>query len=85
MYWADSIGARRIHAKLSEWEVKYGQFFKPCTYLSERADGGVPLVITMTGHTVYRDILSNSSFYCDICSCRCVIKNQMNFLCRVDK
>uniref|UniRef100_A0ACD5TWF9 Uncharacterized protein n=1 Tax=Avena sativa TaxID=4498 RepID=A0ACD5TWF9_AVESA len=43
MYWADSIGARRIHAKLLEWEVKYGQFFKPCTYLAERAAGGVPL------------------------------------------
>ena len=52
MYWADSIGARHIHAKLSESEVKYGQFFKPCTYLTERAAGGVPLVRRMTGHTV---------------------------------
>ncbi|XP_047042556.1 glyoxysomal fatty acid beta-oxidation multifunctional protein MFP-a-like [Lolium rigidum] len=43
MYWADSIGARRIHTKLSEWEVKYGQFFKPCKYLAKRAAGGVPL------------------------------------------
>uniref|UniRef100_A0A0D9WCZ8 Uncharacterized protein n=1 Tax=Leersia perrieri TaxID=77586 RepID=A0A0D9WCZ8_9ORYZ len=43
MYWADSIGAKRIHAKLSEWERKYGQFFKPCSYLSERAEEGVPL------------------------------------------
>jgi hypothetical protein len=52
MYWADSIGARRIDAKLSEWEMKYGQFFKSCTYLAERAAGGVPLVRKMTGHSV---------------------------------
>ena len=52
MYWADSIGARRIHTKLLEWEVKYGQFFKPCMHLAERAAGGVPLVRTMAGHTV---------------------------------
>jgi hypothetical protein len=52
MYWADSIGARHIHAKLSEWEMKYGQFFKPCTYLAERAAGGVPLVRKMTGDSV---------------------------------
>jgi enoyl-CoA hydratase/3-hydroxyacyl-CoA dehydrogenase len=51
MYWADSIGARRIHTKLSEWEVKYGQFFKPCKYLAKRAAGGVPLVRRMTWHT----------------------------------
>ncbi|KAF0926478.1 hypothetical protein E2562_025319 [Oryza meyeriana var. granulata] len=43
MYWADSIGAKRIHAKLSEWEMKYVQFFKPCSCLSERAAEGVPL------------------------------------------
>ncbi|KAL6897958.1 hypothetical protein ACP4OV_006917 [Aristida adscensionis] len=43
MYWAGSIGATRIHTKLSEWEVKYGQFFRPCSYLSERAASGLPL------------------------------------------
>lgn len=43
MYWADSIGAKRIHAKLSEWATKYGQFFRPCSYLTERAAAGVPL------------------------------------------
>jgi hypothetical protein len=49
MYWADSIGAERIHAKLSEWERKLGQFFRPCSYLSERAAAGVPLVRTVSG------------------------------------
>uniref|UniRef100_A0A0E0KYM9 Uncharacterized protein n=1 Tax=Oryza punctata TaxID=4537 RepID=A0A0E0KYM9_ORYPU len=43
MYWADSIGTKRIHTRLSEWEMKYGQFFRPCSYLSERAAEGVPL------------------------------------------
>uniref|UniRef100_K3YDX5 3-hydroxyacyl-CoA dehydrogenase n=1 Tax=Setaria italica TaxID=4555 RepID=K3YDX5_SETIT len=43
MYWADSTGAKRIHAKLSEWEKKYGHFSRPCSYLPERAAGGVPL------------------------------------------
>ncbi|CAL4895620.1 unnamed protein product [Urochloa decumbens] len=43
MYWADSIDAKRVHAMLSEWEKKYGQFFRPCSYLSERAAAGVPL------------------------------------------
>nr|CAB3460280.1 unnamed protein product [Digitaria exilis] len=49
MYWADSIGAKRIHVKLSEWEKNYGQFFRPCSYLSERAAGVVTLVRTMAG------------------------------------
>jgi hypothetical protein len=49
MYWADSIGAERIHAKLSEWERKLGQFFRPCSYLSERAAAGVHLVRTVSG------------------------------------
>ncbi|EMS65926.1 Glyoxysomal fatty acid beta-oxidation multifunctional protein MFP-a [Triticum urartu] len=43
MHWADSIGARRICTMLSEWEMKYGQFFKPCSHLLERAAEGLPL------------------------------------------
>lgn len=46
VYWADSIGAKRIHARLSEWEMKHGQLFRPCSYLSERAAEGVPLSST---------------------------------------
>ncbi|KAF8725930.1 hypothetical protein HU200_020502 [Digitaria exilis] len=41
--YANSIGAKRIHVKLSEWEKNYGQFFRPCSYLSERAAGVVTL------------------------------------------
>ncbi|OEL15446.1 Glyoxysomal fatty acid beta-oxidation multifunctional protein MFP-a [Dichanthelium oligosanthes] len=44
MYWADSIGAKYIHGKLEEWTKRYGGFFKPCSYLAERAAKGIPLV-----------------------------------------
>ena len=44
MYWADSIGAKYIHGKLEEWTNRYGGFFKPCSYLADRAAKGIPLV-----------------------------------------
>ncbi|TVU20971.1 hypothetical protein EJB05_30578 [Eragrostis curvula] len=44
MFWADSIGAKYIHDKLEEWTKRYGGFFKPCSYLAERAAKGIPLV-----------------------------------------
>ncbi|KAF0920594.1 hypothetical protein E2562_035738 [Oryza meyeriana var. granulata] len=43
MFWADSIGAKYIHGKLEEWAKRYGNFFKPCSYLAERAAKGIPL------------------------------------------
>nr|CAB3473099.1 unnamed protein product [Digitaria exilis] len=43
MYWADSMGAKYIHGKLEEWTKRYGGFFKPCSYLAERAAKGIPL------------------------------------------
>lgn len=48
MHWADSIGARHICTMLSEWEMKYGQFFKPCSHLLERAAGDLPLSASAT-------------------------------------
>uniref|UniRef100_A0A0E0DM90 Uncharacterized protein n=1 Tax=Oryza meridionalis TaxID=40149 RepID=A0A0E0DM90_9ORYZ len=54
MYWADSIGAKRIHARLSEWEMKHGQLFRPCSYLSERAAEGVPLSSTAKNNSKAR-------------------------------
>uniref|UniRef100_A0A452Y140 3-hydroxyacyl-CoA dehydrogenase n=1 Tax=Aegilops tauschii subsp. strangulata TaxID=200361 RepID=A0A452Y140_AEGTS len=48
MHWADSIGARRICTMLSEWEMEYGQFFKPCSHLLERAAEGLPLSASAT-------------------------------------
>jgi enoyl-CoA hydratase/3-hydroxyacyl-CoA dehydrogenase len=44
MFWADSIGAKYINAKLEEWTKQYGSFFKPCSYLAQRAAKGIPLV-----------------------------------------
>ena len=44
MYWADSISAKYIHGKLEEWTNRYGGFFKPCSYLADRAAKGIPLV-----------------------------------------
>ncbi|KAK1293873.1 hypothetical protein QJS10_CPA16g01554 [Acorus calamus] len=43
MFWADSIGARYICSRLEEWSKVYGDFFKPCAYLADRASKGVSL------------------------------------------
>ncbi|KAF8094641.1 hypothetical protein N665_0358s0023 [Sinapis alba] len=43
MFWADSIGSKYIHSKLHEWSKTYGDFFKPCSFLSERGSKGAPL------------------------------------------
>lgn len=44
MFWADSIGSKYIYSKLEKWSNLYGEFFKPCAYLAERAAKGSPLV-----------------------------------------
>lgn len=44
MFWADSLGSKYIYSRLEEWSNSYGQFFKPCAYLAERASKGAPLV-----------------------------------------
>ncbi|OAY81349.1 Glyoxysomal fatty acid beta-oxidation multifunctional protein MFP-a [Ananas comosus] len=43
MFWADSLGVKYIYSKLEEWSNRYGDFFKPCSYLAERAGKGIPL------------------------------------------
>ncbi|XP_059275235.1 peroxisomal fatty acid beta-oxidation multifunctional protein AIM1-like isoform X4 [Lycium ferocissimum] len=43
MYWADSIGAEYIYARLKSWSEAYGHFFKPSQFLEERATKGIPL------------------------------------------
>ncbi|KAG6664261.1 glyoxysomal fatty acid beta-oxidation multifunctional protein MFP-a-like isoform X1 [Carya illinoinensis] len=43
MFWADSLGSKYIYSKLEEWSKIYGEFFKPCAYLAERAAKGTPL------------------------------------------
>jgi enoyl-CoA hydratase/3-hydroxyacyl-CoA dehydrogenase len=46
IHWADHMGARRIVARLQEWERAFPEaagFFKPCDYLLSCAEAGVPL------------------------------------------
>ncbi|GAB4851301.1 Peroxisomal fatty acid beta-oxidation multifunctional protein mfp2 [Ancistrocladus abbreviatus] len=43
MFWADSFGSKYIYSRLAELSKLYGEFFKPCNYMAERAARGVPL------------------------------------------
>ncbi|XP_062175586.1 peroxisomal fatty acid beta-oxidation multifunctional protein MFP2 [Alnus glutinosa] len=43
MFWADTLGSKYIYSRLEEWSKMYGEFFKPCAYLAERAAKGAPL------------------------------------------
>ncbi|KAB1213967.1 Glyoxysomal fatty acid beta-oxidation multifunctional protein MFP-a [Morella rubra] len=43
LFWADSLGSKYICSRLEEWSKMYGEFFKPCAYLAERAAMGAPL------------------------------------------
>ncbi|KAD6453406.1 hypothetical protein E3N88_08111 [Mikania micrantha] len=43
MFWGDSIGSKYIYERLNEWSNMYGEFFKPCDYLAQRAAIGAPL------------------------------------------
>uniref|UniRef100_A0A5B7B8V9 Putative glyoxysomal fatty acid beta-oxidation multifunctional protein MFP-a n=1 Tax=Davidia involucrata TaxID=16924 RepID=A0A5B7B8V9_DAVIN len=43
IFWADSLGSRYICSKLEDWSKIYGEFFKPCAYLAERASEGTSL------------------------------------------
>ncbi|XVE82165.1 hypothetical protein DITRI_Ditri15bG0124900 [Diplodiscus trichospermus] len=43
MFWADSLGSKYIYSRLEEWSNMYGEFFKPCAFLAERAAKGAPL------------------------------------------
>ncbi|XP_027774700.1 peroxisomal fatty acid beta-oxidation multifunctional protein-like isoform X4 [Solanum pennellii] len=44
MYWADSIGAEYIYARLKYWSKAYGNFFQPSQFLQEKATKGIPLL-----------------------------------------
>ncbi|KAE8736040.1 Glyoxysomal fatty acid beta-oxidation multifunctional protein MFP-a [Hibiscus syriacus] len=43
MFWADSLGSNYIYSRLEEWSKMYGEFFKPCAFLTERAAKGASL------------------------------------------
>ncbi|MFS7926729.1 putative isomerase, Enoyl-CoA hydratase, 3-hydroxyacyl-CoA dehydrogenase [Helianthus anomalus] len=44
MFWGDSVGSKYIYERLNEWSNLYGDFFKPCDYLAQRAALGAPLI-----------------------------------------
>ncbi|XP_049363813.1 glyoxysomal fatty acid beta-oxidation multifunctional protein MFP-a-like isoform X2 [Solanum verrucosum] len=46
IFWADTLGSKYIYSRLDEWSRMYGDFFKPCSYLAERASKGSPLSAT---------------------------------------
>lgn len=48
MFWADTLGANYIHSRLDTWAKAYGGFFKPSSYLAERAAKGVSLSAPMS-------------------------------------
>ncbi|MFS7926728.1 putative isomerase, Enoyl-CoA hydratase, 3-hydroxyacyl-CoA dehydrogenase [Helianthus anomalus] len=35
----DSVGSKYIYERLNEWSNLYGDFFKPCDYVAQRALG----------------------------------------------
>ncbi|ONK63343.1 uncharacterized protein A4U43_C07F14070 [Asparagus officinalis] len=43
MFWADSLGSKYIYSRLDLWSKTYGNFYKPSTYLAERAAKGASL------------------------------------------
>lgn len=43
MFWAESLGTNYMYSRLIEWSKTYGDFFKPCSYLEQRAKRGISL------------------------------------------
>ncbi|KAH0736345.1 hypothetical protein KY285_012052 [Solanum tuberosum] len=50
IFWADTLGSKYIYSRLDEWSRMYGDFFKPCSYLAERASKGAPLTAAQISH-----------------------------------
>ncbi|KAM3376634.1 glyoxysomal fatty acid beta-oxidation multifunctional protein MFP-a [Capsicum galapagoense] len=44
IFWSQSVGSEYICSKLEEWSKEYGESFKPCAYLIERASKRCSLV-----------------------------------------
>ncbi|XP_031094977.1 peroxisomal fatty acid beta-oxidation multifunctional protein AIM1 [Ipomoea triloba] len=43
VFWADIVGAGHIYKSLKKWSELYGSFYKPSSFLEERALKGIPL------------------------------------------
>ncbi|MBI2824294.1 MAG: enoyl-CoA hydratase/isomerase family protein [Planctomycetia bacterium] len=44
MKWADTLGAKYVHDKLSAWHKAHGPVYEPCAYLKRKAEKGESLV-----------------------------------------
>lgn len=44
IFWADTVGPKYIYERLKKLSETYGGFFKPSSYLEERAMNGMLLV-----------------------------------------
>ncbi|KAL4563930.1 hypothetical protein LXL04_027979 [Taraxacum kok-saghyz] len=51
IFWADVVGSMHIYTSLKKWCEKYGNFYKPSTFLEQRAMNGVPLVLSAPTNT----------------------------------
>ncbi|KAL5983702.1 hypothetical protein ACLOJK_017793 [Asimina triloba] len=49
IFWADSLGSNYICSRLEGWSKSYGNFYKPCAYLAERAARNASLCIDLNG------------------------------------
>ncbi|XP_047095370.1 glyoxysomal fatty acid beta-oxidation multifunctional protein MFP-a-like [Lolium rigidum] len=47
MFWADSLGSEYVYKRLDAWSKDYGEFFRPCEYLTWRARRGASLAATV--------------------------------------
>lgn len=43
IFWADTYGSKYIYSKLEAWSKSYGEFFRPCSFLEEKAFKGASL------------------------------------------
>ncbi|XP_023536736.1 peroxisomal fatty acid beta-oxidation multifunctional protein AIM1-like isoform X1 [Cucurbita pepo subsp. pepo] len=43
LFWADLVEPKHVYTSLKKWSEQYGDVFKPCKYLEDRAARGIPL------------------------------------------
>ncbi|CAM8923465.1 unnamed protein product [Rhodiola kirilowii] len=51
IFWADLVGPKHIYTSLKSWCEAYGNFYKPSSFLEERAVKGIPLSMPVSATT----------------------------------
>ncbi|WCJ42496.1 Fatty acid oxidation complex subunit alpha [Euphorbia peplus] len=51
VFWADSVGPKHVYTSLKKWSTLYGNFYKPSSFLEERAMKGMPLSAPISSST----------------------------------